>query len=81
MATHKLTMDDWTGDGKTWIWYEGLDSELTRMAEEARAKFGDDFEEGPPLHASGNNRDLAIPFMKTFVFARKDQAMVFRLSH
>lgn len=82
MIKHQTTMSNWSGDGTTWIWYAGLETELEDLRIRALAEYGaDKLEVGVPDRYDNNSRRDTAQFKLAFVFKQRDDAMRFKLSN
>lgn len=71
---HQHTLDNWSNDGKVWLWYLGTYKELEELSDGARQTYGSRVEVGPPCYAEEKATHYCV-----FVFERKDDAMMFKL--
>jgi len=78
LIRHRKTLADWSGDGKTWIWYEGSRSTLEGLKREAMERFANGVEVGLAEYVSGSP-ERGILYM-AFVFNNPEDAMIFKLS-
>jgi hypothetical protein len=83
MVQHKTTMNNWSNDGTTWLWYLGSEEELEALKVEAKERYGDRLEVGTPEPTSDGTRGprRGWTFYMAFVFKSEKDAMLFKLSN
>jgi len=75
---HRKTLPSWSGDGKTWIWYEGAKSALKELKEAALERFAGKVEVGLAEYLSESLNESR--YYMAFVFTNREDAMIFKLS-
>lgn len=79
MVRHRKTLNGWAGDGRVWIWLEGMRGALEGVKERALETYAGKIEVGHPEYVSGITT-LDAPFYMAFVFSDPNDAMMFKLS-
>lgn len=79
MVTHRKTLNDWSGDGRVWIWFEGSRGSLQELKERALDTYAGRIEVGHPEYLTAPARADG-KFYMAFVFSDAQDAMMFKLS-